>query len=95
MKLPGFAGGADMVMVKPGMPYLDIIREAGNFCSTVFLSGFGGVCDAYGRVPAWLADEEQTVLESLICFKRAGQTAYRLDFASWVAQWLNRHQREY
>ncbi|MEA4226499.1 porphobilinogen synthase, partial [Klebsiella pneumoniae] len=39
--------------------------------------------------------EEQTVLESLICFKRAGADGILTYFASSVAQWLNQHQREY
>ncbi|WJH54474.1 amidohydrolase family protein [Klebsiella pneumoniae] len=89
--------GADMVMVKPGMPYLDIIREARKtFAVPVFayqVSGEYAMHMAAFR-HGWL-DEEQTVLESLICFKRAGADGILTYFASSVAQWLNQHQREY
>ncbi|EPJ5106088.1 hypothetical protein NLS66_004848 [Klebsiella pneumoniae] len=91
------SAGADMVMVKPGMPYLDIIREARKtFAVPVFayqVSGEYAMHMAAFR-HGWL-DEEQTVLESLICFKRAGADGILTYFASSVAQWLNQHQREY
>lgn len=85
-----------MVMVKPGMPYLDIIRKLGKLLQYPFclrVSGEYAMHMAAFR-HGWL-DEEQTVLESLICFKRAGADGILTYFASSVAQWLNQHQREY
>lgn len=66
--------GADMVMVKPGMPYLDIVREAStNFAVPVFVYQVSG---EYAMLHAaanngWL-DLNATALESLLAFKRAG-----------------------
>ncbi|MCH9704590.1 MAG: porphobilinogen synthase [Proteobacteria bacterium] len=66
--------GADMVMVKPGMPYLDIVREAStNFAVPVFAYQVSG---EYAMLHAaanngWL-DLNATALESLLAFKRAG-----------------------
>lgn len=89
--------GADMVMVKPGMPYLDIIREASNtFAAPVFayqVSGEYAMHMAAFR-QGWL-DKEKTVFESLICFKRAGASGVLTYFAGQVAQWLKQHKGEY
>lgn len=66
--------GADMVMIKPGMPYLDIIsRVRDNFNIPVFAYQVSG---EYAMIKAaaekgWL-DEEQALFESMIAFKRAG-----------------------
>lgn len=82
--------GADMVMIKPGLPYLDIVRRVKD--------GFGAptyvyqVSGEYAMLKAaaqngWL-DEKKTVLETLIAFKRAGAdgilTYYALDAALWL-----------
>jgi len=68
------AEGADMVMVKPGMPYLDIIRRVKDrFEMPVFayqVSGEYAMIAAAAR-NGWL-DEDKAMLESLLAFKRAG-----------------------
>ncbi len=84
--------GADMVMVKPGMPYLDIVRRVKDqFGAPTFVYQVSG---EYAMLKAaaqngWL-DEEACVLESLLAFKRAGAdgilTYYALDAAEWLKQ---------
>ena len=82
--------GADMVMVKPGMPYLDIIRRVKEqFGVPTFAYQVSG---EYAMIKAaamngWL-DEKQVVLESLLAFKRAGSDAILTYYAKSVAQWL-------
>jgi len=82
--------GADMVMVKPGMPYLDIIRRVKDeFGVPTFAYQVSG---EYAMIKAaaqngWL-DEKQVVLESLLAFKRAGSDAILSYYAKSVAQWL-------
>jgi porphobilinogen synthase len=82
--------GADMVMVKPGMPYLDIVAKVKEtFKVPTFVYQVSG---EYAMLKAaaqngWL-DEKSTVLESLISMKRAGADAVLTYFAADVAQWL-------
>lgn len=82
--------GADMIMVKPGMPYLDIIRRAKDeFSVPTFAYQVSG---EYAMLKAasmnnWL-DEKQVVMESLLSFKRAGCDAILTYYAKTVAQWL-------
>lgn len=68
------AEGADMVMVKPGMPYLDIIRRVKDeFGMPVFayqVSGEYAMIEAAAR-NGWL-DHDRAMMEALLCFKRAG-----------------------
>ena len=82
--------GADMVMVKPGMPYLDIIRRVKDeFTVPVFayqVSGEYAMLKA-ASLNGWL-DERQVVLESLLSFKRAGSDGVLTYYAKSVAQWL-------
>ncbi|MGR9045318.1 MAG: porphobilinogen synthase [Gammaproteobacteria bacterium] len=82
--------GADMIMIKPGMPYLDIIRRAKDrFGAPTFayqVSGEYAMLKA-ASMNGWL-DEKQVVLESLLAFKRAGCDAVLSYFAKSVAQWL-------
>nr|WP_087147315.1 porphobilinogen synthase [Crenothrix polyspora] len=82
--------GADMVMVKPGMPYLDIIcrvkQEFGVPTFAYQVSGEYAMLKA-AALNGWL-DEKQVVLESLLAFKRAGSDAILTYFAKSVAQWL-------
>lgn len=86
--------GADMIMVKPGMPYLDIIRRVKDeFSVPVFAYQVSG---EYAMLKAaaqngWL-DEKQTVLEALLAFKRAGCDAILSYYAKPVAQWLSAAQ---
>jgi len=82
--------GADMVMVKPGMPYLDIIRrvktEFGVPTFAYQVSGEYAMLKA-ASLNGWL-DEKAVVLESLLAFKRAGSDAILTYYAKAVAQWL-------
>ncbi|MCX7068729.1 MAG: porphobilinogen synthase [Methylococcales bacterium] len=82
--------GADMVMVKPGMPYLDIIRrvkdEYGVPTFAYQVSGEYAMLKA-AVLNGWL-DEKAVVLESLLAFKRAGSDAILTYYAKAVAQWL-------
>ena len=85
--------GADMVMVKPAMPYLDIIRrvketfEVPTFAYQV--SGeYAMLKAAFGH--GWL-DEESVVLETLTCLKRGGADGILTYFAVQAAEWLTNH----
>jgi len=82
--------GADMVMVKPGMPYLDIIRrvkdEYGVPTFAYQVSGEYAMLKA-ASINGWL-DEKAVVMESLLAFKRAGSNAILTYYAKAVAQWL-------
>ncbi len=82
--------GADMVMVKPGLPYLDIIRRIKDqFGVPTFayqVSGEYAMLKA-AAMNGWL-DEQKVVLESLVSFKRAGADAVLTYYAKSVAQWL-------
>lgn len=82
--------GADMVMVKPGMPYLDIVRrvhETFHVPVVVYqVSGEYAMLKAAAQ-NGWL-DERAVVLESLLGMKRAGASAILTYFAFDVAQWL-------
>ena len=86
------AEGADMVMVKPGMPYLDIVRRVKE---TFRLPTYAyQVSGEYAMLKAaaqngWL-DEKACVLESLLAFKRAGADGILTYFALDAAAWLRR-----
>lgn len=88
--------GADMIMVKPGMPYLDIIyRAKERFGVPTFayqVSGEYAMLKA-AAVNGWL-DERQVVLESLLGFKRAGCDAVLTYFAKSVAGWLRERNND-
>ena len=82
--------GADMVMVKPGMPYLDIVRRVKEeFKAPTFVYQVSGEYAMLKAASAngWLS-ETDCVLEALLCFKRAGAdgilTYYALDAARWI-----------
>jgi len=82
--------GADMIMVKPGMPYLDIIRRAkdqfGVPTMAYQVSGEYAMLKA-ASMNGWL-DEKAVVMESLLAFKRAGCDAILTYYAKAAAQWL-------
>jgi porphobilinogen synthase len=82
--------GADMVMVKPGMPYLDIVRRVkdsfGVPTAVYQVSGEYAMLKAAAQ-NGWL-DERACVLESLLAFKRAGADAILTYFALAAAEWL-------
>ena len=84
------AEGADMVMVKPGMPYLDIVRRVKDaFKAPTYVYQVSG---EYAMLKAaadkgWL-DERSCVLEALLGFKRAGADGILSYFALQAAEWL-------
>jgi porphobilinogen synthase len=84
------AEGADMVMVKPGLPYLDIVRRVKEtFGAPTFayqVSGEYAMLKA-AAAQGWL-DEKACVLESLLAFKRAGADGILTYFALTAARWL-------
>jgi porphobilinogen synthase len=86
--------GADMVMVKPGMPYLDIVRRVKDeFKAPTFVYQVSG---EYAMLKAaaqngWL-NEEACVLEALLSFKRAGADGILTYFALDAARWLSSAQ---
>jgi porphobilinogen synthase len=84
------AEGADMVMVKPGMPYLDIVRrvvEAFSIPTFAFqVSGEYAMIRAAGEA-GWI-DEDRAILESLTAFKRAGAAGVITYFAPRAARLL-------
>src|SRR6476661_5832684 len=84
------AEGADMVMVKPGMPYLDIVRRVKDeYQAPTYVYQVSG---EYAMLKAafangWL-DERTCVLEALLAFKRAGADGVLTYFAVTAARWL-------
>jgi porphobilinogen synthase len=84
--------GADMVMIKPGMPYLDIVRRVKErFGAPTFVYQVSG---EYAMLKAaaghgWL-DERAVVLESLVSIKRAGADGILTYFAKQAAEWLGK-----
>jgi porphobilinogen synthase len=82
--------GADMVMIKPGMPYLDIIRRVkdtyGAPTYAYQVSGEYAMLKAAAQ-NGWL-DERACVMEALLAFKRAGADGVLSYFARDVARWL-------
>jgi len=82
--------GADMIMVKPGLPYLDIVRRVKEeFKVPTFVyqvSGEYAMLKAAG-MNGWI-DEKACVLEALLSMKRAGGDAILTYFAKDVAEWL-------
>ncbi|CAN7366872.1 porphobilinogen synthase [Caulobacter sp. LjRoot300] len=84
------AEGADMVMVKPGLPYLDILRRlVDEFRMPTYafqVSGEYAMIKAAG-MNGWI-DEERAILESLTAFKRAGAAGIISYFAPWAAETL-------
>ena len=82
--------GADMVMIKPGLPYLDIVRRVSEelqFPTFVYqVSGEYAMLKAAGQ-QGWI-DEKACVLEALLSFKRAGANGILTYFAKAAAAWL-------
>ena len=82
--------GADMVMIKPGLPYLDIVyRVKETFGRPTFVYHVSG---EYAMIKAaanngWL-DEKGTVMESVLAFKRAGADGILTYYAKQIAEWL-------
>jgi porphobilinogen synthase len=88
------AEGADMIMIKPGMPYLDIIRRVRDtFGVPTFAYQVSG---EYAMLMAaaergWL-DRDRVMIESLTAFKRAGAAGILTYFAPRAAEWLEAHR---
>jgi porphobilinogen synthase len=88
------AEGADMVMIKPGMPYLDIVRRVKDeFKAPTYAYQVSG---EYSMLMAairngWL-DERKTILEALLAFKRAGADGILTYFSMTVARWLKENR---
>ncbi len=86
------AEGADMVMIKPGMPYLDVVRRVKDqFKVPVFAYQVSGEYAMHKAAAAngWL-DDEAVMMESLLCFRRAGADAILTYFAKEAARVLRR-----
>ena len=84
------AEGADILMVKPGLPYLDIIYRLRQY-SNLPIAAYQ-VSGEYAMIKAavqngWL-DEKKTVLETLTSFKRAGTDIILTYYAKQAAKWL-------
>ena len=84
--------GADMIMIKPGMPYLDVIREASQSFNTHILAY--QVSGEYAMLK-FAAENgalnwERSIVESLICIKRAGASAIFTYAALEVAELLEK-----
>lgn len=86
--------GADMVMVKPGVPYLDIVRRVKDtYQAPTFVYHVSG---EYAMIKAaamngWI-NEQAVVLETLLSCKRAGADAILTYYAKDVANWLSDHE---
>ncbi len=82
--------GADIIMIKPGMPYLDIVTKISDqFNVPIFVYQVSG---EYSMIKAasknkWL-DEKKIVLESLMCMKRAGANAIISYYAKDAVEWM-------
>ena len=82
--------GADMVMIKPGMPYLDIVRRVKDaFGAPTFVYQVSGEYAMLKAAAAngWL-EEKAVVMEALLAMKRAGADAILTYYARQAAQWL-------
>ena len=88
--------GADIVMVKPAGPYLDVIREVkqrfGMPTSAYQVSGEYSMIKAAGQ-NGWI-DEERVMIESLIAIKRAGADMILTYFAKDAAKWIDKNQKQ-
>ena len=84
------AEGADMLMVKPGLPYLDIVhRMKAEFAMPTFVYQVSGEYSMIEAAAAngWI-DGERAMMESLLAFKRAGADGILTYFAPRVAEKL-------
>ena len=83
--------GADMVMVKPGMPYLDIIKQASQrFNSPLFAYQVSGeYAMLQSAIDHGFLDKRKAIMESLLCFKRAGCDAILTYYADRALEYLH------
>ena len=85
------AEGADTVMVKPGLPYLDVVRRVKDtFAVPTFAYQVSGeYAMIAGAIQNGWLDRDRTILESLMAFKRAGADGVLTYFALEAARLLN------
>ena len=87
--------GADIVMVKPAGPYLDVIREVKqtfNMPTAAYqVSGEYSMIKAAGQ-NGWI-DEERVMIESLMAIKRAGADMFLTYFAKDMARWIDKNRK--
>ena len=83
--------GADMVMVKPGMPYLDIVRRVKDQFGvpTMVYQVSGEYAMHMAAIQNGWLDEKVVMMESLVCIKRAGADGVLTYFAKRAAEWMN------
>lgn len=88
--------GADMVMVKPYMPYLDVVRRVKTELQvpTFAYQVSGEYAMHMAAIQNGWLKERETIMESLLCFKRAGADGVLTYFAKRVAEWLAEEGRE-
>lgn len=84
------AEGADIVMVKPGMPYLDLIRDAANIAGVpvAVYQVSGEYAMLWHAAAAGALDLKRAVMESLVGFQRAGATVLISYYTPQVLEWL-------
>ena len=90
------AEGTDMVMVKPGMPYLDIVRRVKDtFAVPTFVYQVSGeyAMIAGAAANGWI-DGERAMMESLLAFKRAGADGILTYFAAQAAEEIEGQDRK-
>ncbi|RKP37303.1 delta-aminolevulinic acid dehydratase [Dimargaris cristalligena] len=83
--------GADAIMVKPGMPYLDIVRDAKELCPDRPIAIYqvsGEFAMLYHAGEQGVMDLKTSVLESLACFQRAGATVVITYFTPELLDWM-------
>mgnify|MGYP000438633926 CR=1 FL=1 len=88
--------GADCLIVKPAGPYMDIIRQVRDavnvpLCAYQVSGEYSMLMAAFQN--GWL-DEKKTIMETMLCFKRAGADGVLTYFAPQVARWLNEEGRK-
>ena len=83
--------GADMVIIKPGLPYLDIVSKIKNKFSIPIFSYH--VSGEYSMIKSAALknciDEKSSVLEAMYCFKRAGCNAVLTYYTPEIIKWLD------
>lgn len=83
------AEGADMIMVKPGMPYLDVLQRAkAKFAVPSFAYQVSGEYAMLKHAIDQNLVTDEAIMESLLCFKRAGADGILTYFAPEIAQML-------
>lgn len=83
--------GADMVMIKPGMPYLDVVKTAKDYFNVPICAYqvSGEYAMLQSAINNGFLDEKGAIMESLLCFKRAGCDAILTYYADRVVHWLD------